>query len=100
LNQATYKPSVKLHVFEPSNRKIWTVVGEQDEHWLSPDLDFCSCPGFYFNNLMSNKKCSHLEAVRLAKKNDSVVKIIFSDEEYDDFLTGVICDLYDGVGAR
>ena len=39
---------VKLHHFLPSNRKIWTVVGKDKEHWLDPDLQFCSCTGFFF----------------------------------------------------
>ena len=28
---------VKLHLFEPSQRKIWTVVGTGEEYWI--DLD-------------------------------------------------------------
>ena len=31
---------IKLHTFEPSNRKIWTVVGIDKEYWFDPDLDF------------------------------------------------------------
>ena len=46
----------KLHIFEPSNRKIWTVVGVDKEYWFEPDLEFCSCPGYYFNN-----ECYHLD---------------------------------------
>ena len=34
---------IKLHHFLPSDRKIWTVVGKEKEHWLDPDLEFCSC---------------------------------------------------------
>ena len=33
---------IKLHYFLPSNRKIWTIVGKEKEHWLEPDLKFCS----------------------------------------------------------
>ena len=31
---------IKLHIFEPSDRKIWTVVGTDKEYWFDPDLDF------------------------------------------------------------
>ena len=34
---------VKLHVFEPSGRRIWTVVGKGEEHWVDPESNFCSC---------------------------------------------------------
>ena len=48
---------VKLHIFDPSQRKIWTVVGKGKEHWLDPDLNFCSCAGFYFGKKGSGRLC-------------------------------------------
>jgi len=84
---------VKLHVFEPSQRKIWTVVGIGEEHWLDPDGMYCSCPGFYFGKLNGKDTCYHLESVQLAKKQNKIEKIIFSDEEFSDFLSGIISDL-------
>ena len=39
---------VKLHHFLPSDRNIWTIVGNEKEHWLDPELQFCSCAGFYY----------------------------------------------------
>jgi len=84
---------VKLHIFEPSQRKIWTVVGIGEEHWLDPDGMYCSCPGFYFGKLNGKDTCYHLESVQLAKKQNKIEKIIFSDEEFSDFLSGIISDL-------
>ena len=84
---------VKLHVFEPSQRKIWTVVGVGDEYWLDPDDHYCSCPGFYFGQLAGKITCYHLECAELARKENQVDKIIFSDEEFSDFLSGLISDL-------
>ena len=84
---------VKLHVFEPSQREIWTVVGKGKEHWLDPESEFCSCPGYYFGRLSGKKSCYHLESVLLAKKENKLEKIVFSDEEYVKFLAGLISDL-------
>jgi len=84
---------VKLHVFEPSQREIWTVVGKGKEHWLDPDGEFCSCPGYYFGRLSGKKTCYHLESVLLAKKENTFEKVVFSDEEYAEFLAGLISDL-------
>ena len=84
---------VKLHVFEPSQRKIWTVVGKGGEHWVDPDGIYCSCPGFYFGKLNGKTSCYHLESAELAKKENKIEKIVFSDEEYSDFLSGLISDL-------
>lgn len=84
---------VKLHVFEPSRRKIWTVVGRENEHWVDPDLRYCSCPGFYFGKLNGKDTCYHLESAHQAISDDSVERIIFSDDEFTNFLSGLFCDL-------
>ena len=84
---------VKLHVFEPSQRTVWTVVGKGKEHWLDPDAEFCSCPGYYFGKLSGKKSCYHLESAHLAKKESQYERIIFSDDEYVDFLASLISDL-------
>lgn len=84
---------VKLHLFEPSQRKIWTVVGLGEEHWIDPDGNYCSCPGFYFGKLNGKTTCYHLESVFLARKDNQIETIIFSDDEFSDFLSGLISDL-------
>ena len=84
---------VKLHIFEPTQRKIWTVVGKGEEHWIDPDCNYCSCPGFYFGKLNGKMTCYHLESAQLARNENKVEKIIFSDDEFSDFLRGLISDL-------
>lgn len=85
---------VKLHIFEPSHREIWTVVGRGKEHWLDIDEEYCSCPDYYFGKINGKKTCYHLESLRLAKKENKVETILFSDDEYDDFIVGLVSDLY------
>lgn len=84
---------VKIHTFEPSHRKIWTVVGKGQEYWIDPDNDFCSCPGFYFGTLNDKTTCYHLESAKLAKTKNQTEEIIFSDEEFLNFISGLISDL-------
>ncbi len=84
---------VKLHIFEPSKREFWTVVGKGKEHWLDPEGEYCSCSGYFFGKLSGKKSCYHLDSVLLAKKENKVEKITFSDEEYDEFLVGLLSDL-------
>ena len=84
---------VKLHVFEPSKRKIWTVVGVGDEHWVDPDNHYCSCPGFYFGQLIGKTTCYHLESAEFARKENQSETIIFSDDEFSDFISALISDL-------
>lgn len=93
IDSVLYKGGVKLHFFEPSGRRIWTVVGEEKEYWLNPDLDFCSCLGFHFCNDILKSECYHLKALKTALKENKMQTIVFTDEEYDDFIAGLVDDL-------
>ena len=84
---------VKLHHFVPSNRKIWTVVGKEKEHWLDPQLEFCSCSGFYFGMLKNKKPCYHIESISITIKEGKYETIKFSDDEFENFIVSVINDL-------
>ena len=84
---------IKLHYFLPSNRKIWTVVGKEKEHWLERDLKFCSCAGFYFGMLKNKKSCYHIDSLQIAKKEEWYEEIEFSDDEFESFMSGLINDL-------
>lgn len=93
IQSLVFEKRVKLHIFEPTQRKIWTVVGKGEEHWIDPDSNFCSCPGYYFGRLNGKMTCYHLESAQLAINEDKVEEIIFSDDEFSDFLRGLISDL-------
>ena len=84
---------VKLHLFEPSDRKIWTVVGRGKEYWLDPDESFCSCESYYFDQSNGKKGCYHLDAVTLAKNENKIEVVKFSDDEFIDFVSSLITDL-------
>lgn len=84
---------VKLHHFEPSGRKIWTVVGKENEHWLDPDLGFCSCADYYYNALSTGGECYHLKAVQSAKEQDKIEIIMFADSEFEGFIAALVEDL-------
>ncbi|MDE1727841.1 MAG: hypothetical protein KGI02_00575 [Thaumarchaeota archaeon] len=84
---------VKLHLFEPSGRKIWTVVGKENEHWLDSDLGYCSCEDYYYNAMEKGRQCYHLQAVQTAIKQDKIEKIIFQDSEFDSFISALIQDI-------
>ena len=84
---------VKLHLFEPSNRKIWTVVGKENEHWLDLDLGYCSCEDYYYNAMEKGRQCYHLLAVQTAIKQDKVEKIKFQDSEFQSFISALVQDM-------
>ena len=84
---------VKVHIFEPSMRVIWTVVGKSSEHWIDPDGHYCSCAGYYFGTSAGKKSCYHLDSAMLAIKQDMTEIVRFSDDEFDDFISGLISEL-------
>ncbi len=93
INSILSEKRIKLHLFEPSNRKIWTVVGTEKEYWLDPDLDFCSCPGYYFNKSDGKNWCYHLESFKMATAKNKIELTTFSDYEYESFIISLLSDL-------
>lgn len=94
--KAVAEGRVKLHVFEPSGRRVWTVVGREDEHWLEPDSGYCSCPGYYFGEA---RACYHMSCQEMAKDLSKYETIRFADEEFDGFIMGLVADTMRGGSA-
>lgn len=84
---------IKLHLFEPSMRKIWTIVGKNEEHWIYPENNFCSCKSFYFRNLENQETCYHLDALKIAQDSGDFETIKFSDDEFSTFIRGLVSEL-------
>jgi predicted nucleic acid-binding Zn finger protein len=84
---------VKIHIFNPSKREIWTVVGKDREYWVDPEDGFCSCEDYYFKTLSGKERCYHLQVVSVAREKKLVDIIEFRDEEYDSFLRALINDM-------
>lgn len=80
-----------MHLFLPSKRRIFTIVSN-DEYWLEPKINFCSCKGYYFKYMKNNEECHHLKALSLANE-DNMDIIEFADEEYNKFLLALLLDL-------
>ena len=85
---------VKRHVFKPSGREIWTVVGSRIDHYIDLEQPYCSCKDFYYHLIKGlGQTCYHLEAARIAKQTNTYCEITFSDEEYPDLLKAILYDL-------
>jgi len=93
MNEVISQNRVKLHLFEPSQRSIWTIVGKEKEHWLDPESNFCSCSGYYFGMLKNKKPCYHIESIHIARQEKKFETIKFSDDEYDSFISSILDEL-------
>jgi predicted nucleic acid-binding Zn finger protein len=84
--------SVKQMLFLPSGKKLWVVIGRDNEYWTDPELGFCSCKDFYFATLSGGQDCYHLKSVRKAIQQRGFTAIEFDDREYTHLLQAVVDD--------
>ena len=92
INDAVTSGSVKQMLFLPSKKKLWIVVGKDNEYWTDPDLGFCSCKDFYFVTLSGGDKCYHLKSVRKAMQENRFTIVEFADNEYVKYLQAIAED--------
>ncbi len=77
-----------MHVFEPSGRQVWTVVGKTGEHWVDKETGFCSCSAYFFDRIRGGKGCYHVESVHMSGTNVQIAK--FPDSQYGTFLAELV----------
>ena len=94
INQTVENKRVKMHVFKPSMRKIWTIVGMDQEYWADPDMGFCSCAGYYFSRQSQKQYCYHLKSIKIAIDEGKYEIVNFADDEYGDFASSLIAGLH------
>jgi predicted nucleic acid-binding Zn finger protein len=87
--------NVKEHLFLPSGRKIYTVVGKLGDEFIDPEKPYCSCSNFFFRVAgHKDELCYHLLSYAIASESKRLDTITFDDEEYDSMLAAVIKDVF------
>ena len=82
---------IKLHIFLPSGRQVWTAVGSDGDHLLNVSQPYCSCRDFHFRYLTDkDEECYHLLALKMAIRLKKYVTVKFQDEEYFFFIRGLL----------
>jgi predicted nucleic acid-binding Zn finger protein len=87
---------VKECRFLPSGRKVFSVVGTLGDEFIDPEKPYCSCSNFFFR-VMGGKEelCYHLLSYRIAVKTGRVVVMEFSDDEFGEYLSATIGDVFE-----
>ncbi len=93
---------VKQHLFLPSKRAIWTVVGRDGDTMVNfgavNGSPYCSCNDFHFRVLGGEiAECYHLIAARRARDQGIYSITNFSDEEYESFLRSLMVDVFSRI---
>lgn len=93
---------VKRHLFLPSERVVWTVVGRDGDMIVNFDRGagsaYCACNDFHFRVLGGEiPECYHLMAARSAFDQGKYCVTNFSDEEYESFLRSLLADVFSRI---
>lgn len=92
--EAAFGGSVKKHVFLPSGRSIYTVVGSNADEFIDPEKPFCSCESYFYGVLGGKVKyCYHILSYKIADESSLVEEVRFDDEEYDTFMKILASDV-------
>ncbi|MFX1356611.1 MAG: SWIM zinc finger family protein [Promethearchaeota archaeon] len=74
---------ITKYIYKPSNRVIWTAMGENCEHIIYPKL-FCSCRDFYKNVVIKRKRdyCKHILAQIISEALNDYKTLELNDQEF------------------
>jgi predicted nucleic acid-binding Zn finger protein len=87
---------VKEARFTPSGRKVVTVVGRLGDEFIDPEKPYCSCSNFYFRVLGGREEtCYHLLGYKIAKKLGRVDVVEFNDEDYGQYFSATVRDVFE-----
>lgn len=85
---------VKRHLFLPSGRAVYTVVGKNGDEFIDPEKLVCSCESYFYRVLGGKSRlCYHALSYEIASESELVEETRFDDEEYDTFMRLLATDI-------
>jgi predicted nucleic acid-binding Zn finger protein len=91
---------VKKHLFVPSGRVLYSVVGRSGDEFIDPEKPFCTCQHYFFSVLGGrDETCYHLLANSIASEVHMHEETRFYDEEYQSFLRLLTSDILTRLGT-
>jgi predicted nucleic acid-binding Zn finger protein len=84
------KRGITKHIYKPSDRIVWIVIGENDEYFIYPKT-FCSCTDFYKNVIIKRKRqfCKHLIAQIISEALGGFKVVEIEDKNFRESLKEV-----------
>lgn len=77
------KRGITKYMYKPSNRIVWTAMGENQEHLIYPRI-YCSCQDFYKNVAVNKKRnfCKHILAQLISEAFNSYKIVRLGDKKF------------------
>ncbi|MFX0027900.1 MAG: SWIM zinc finger family protein [Candidatus Hermodarchaeota archaeon] len=81
----TLKRGITRYTYKPSNRIVWTAMGENQEHLIYPKL-FCSCQDFYKNVVVNKKRnyCKHILAQIISEGFNNYKEVELEESKFNE----------------
>ncbi|MFX1316946.1 MAG: hypothetical protein ACFE9T_13880 [Promethearchaeota archaeon] len=81
------KRGITKIIYKPSNRIVWTAMGENQEHLIYPNL-FCSCQDFYKSVIIKRERfvCKHLIAQIISEALNNYQIKELEDNEFSNLI--------------
>lgn len=78
---------ITKNIYKPSNRIVWTAMGENQEHLVYPKI-FCSCQDFYKSVIIKKERlvCKHLIAQIISEALNNYKIQELKDQEFSDLI--------------
>jgi len=87
---------VKECRFLPSQRRVYSVVGTLGDEFIDPEKPYCSCSNFFFRVAGGSEElCYHLLSYRIATRTGRVAVVEFSDDEFGEYLSALVKDVFE-----
>jgi predicted nucleic acid-binding Zn finger protein len=87
---------VKECRFLPSGRRVFSVVGTLGDEFIDPEKPYCSCSDFFFRVAGGREElCYHILSYRIAVRTGRVAVVEFSDDEYGEYLSAIVKDVFE-----
>ncbi len=77
------KRGITKYIYKPSNRIVWTAMGENQEHLIYPRI-YCSCQDFYKNVVVNKKRnfCKHILAQLISEAFNNYKIVRLGDKKF------------------
>ncbi|MFX0083784.1 MAG: hypothetical protein ACFE94_18690 [Candidatus Hodarchaeota archaeon] len=81
------KRGITKYIYQPSNRIVWTAMGQNQEHLIYPRL-FCSCQDFYKNVVVYRKRifCKHIIAQVISEAFNEFITKELEDSKFKELV--------------
>jgi predicted nucleic acid-binding Zn finger protein len=81
------KRGITKYTFKPSNRIVWTAMGENNEYLIYPKI-YCGCIDFYKNVIINRIRdfCKHIIAQIICEALNNYKEKKLEDNNFGDFI--------------